>query len=417
MTVKLLAPRMAEGVDEITVVKWLKQEGDTVKEYESVVEVETDKVVTEIPSPSDGVLLKILVPPNTAVKVGESLAEIGQPGETAALSEKVSTAPLEVPSAIEKETVTGQEVLRPAPSGRSWVSPLVQKMAAEHQVDLSLVQGTGTGGRVTREDLENYLNRTPGQSAVQAPKLVSAPPVTETKPAIPISGQLLPVSSIRKQIAERMVQSVLTAPHVLTVMEADLSRVLVHREQNLAGFAAQGIHLTLTAYFMSAAASALRTHPLANSSWTENGIELHAQINIGMAVSLGDDGLIVPVIKNADSLSLVGMALAVNDLADRARSKRLLPDDVKGGTFSLTNHGSGKSLFASPIINQPQVAILGTGALQKRPVVVTDAAGNDAIAIRPMIYLSFVFDHRILDGASADGFLMAVKENLENWRE
>jgi len=215
---------------------------------------------------------------------------------------------------------------------------------------------------------------------------------------------------IRKQIAEHMVQSKHTSPHVLTVMEADMSRVAKHRSANRDIFARDGIKLTYTAYFIMAIVAGLKNYPTVNSSWTDEGILVHKSVNIGMATSLGEEGLIVPVIKGADNLSLLAMARAVNDLADRARSKKLQPDEVKGGTFTLTNHGISGSLLAFPVINQPQCGILGVGAMQKRVVVI-----DDAIAIRPMVYLSFVFDHRILDGASADWFLMKVKETLENW--
>jgi 2-oxoisovalerate dehydrogenase E2 component (dihydrolipoyl transacylase) len=204
---------------------------------------------------------------------------------------------------------------------------------------------------------------------------------------------------------------------VLTVMEADMSRVAAHRAAHKVSFSADGVNLTYTAYFISAIASGLRGYPLVNASWTEEGILLHPEVNIGMATSLGEEGLIVPVLRRADELSLLGIARAVNDLSERARSKKLLPEDVRGGTFTLTNHGISGSLFAMPIINQPQVGILGVGAIEKRPVVVSDQAGNDAIAILPMVYLSFVFDHRILDGASADAFLGKVKRTLEEWEE
>lgn len=225
----------------------------------------------------------------------------------------------------------------------------------------------------------------------------------------------MPVTSVRRQIAERMQQSKQTSPHVLTVMEVDMSRVVAHRAANKPAFAADGVNLTYTAYFMAAIAAALKAQPLVNSSWTEQGIRLHGEVNIGMATSLGDEGLIVPVLRRADELSLLGIARAVNDLAGRARSHKLRPEEVRDGTFTLTNHGIGGSLFAMPIINQPQCGILGVGAMQKRAVVITDADGNDAIAIRPMVYLSFVFDHRILDGASADAFLVKVRETLEFW--
>jgi 2-oxoglutarate dehydrogenase E2 component (dihydrolipoamide succinyltransferase) len=220
---------------------------------------------------------------------------------------------------------------------------------------------------------------------------------------------------MRRQIAERMVSSKHTSPHVLTVMEADLSRVVAHRAENKESFKNQGVNLTLTAYFCSAIVSGLKANPEVNSSWTEEGIQIHNVINLGVATALGKDGLIVPVIKDAGSLSLFGLAKKINDLAARARAKKLLPEDVQRGTFTLTNHGTSGSLFATPIIFQPHTGILGTGMMQKRAVVVEDGSNNDAIAIRPMIYLSFVFDHRILDGESADRFLKSVKDALENW--
>ena len=206
-----------------------------------------------------------------------------------------------------------------------------------------------------------------------------------------------------------------TSPHVLTVMEVDMSKVVAHRKANKAAFAKDGVNLTFTAYFMQAIVAGLKAYPNVNSSWSDEGLLIHPNINVGMATSLGEDGLIVPVIKGADGLSVLGMARAVNDLANRARTKKLNPDDVKGGTFTLTNHGVSGSLFAFPVINQPQCGILGVGAMEKRVVVVAGPDGEDAIAIRPMVYLSFVFDHRVLDGASADWFLMKVKETLENW--
>jgi 2-oxoglutarate dehydrogenase E2 component (dihydrolipoamide succinyltransferase) len=212
-----------------------------------------------------------------------------------------------------------------------------------------------------------------------------------------------------------MIESLSTSAHVLTVMEADLSRVEAHRKLNKPLFEQDGVRLTFTAYFITAISAALKSNPKVNSSWTEGGLLIHPEINIGMAVSLGEEGLIVPVIKNADTLSLLGIARQVNDLAERARSKKLKPEEVRGGTFSLTNHGMSGSLFATPIITQPQVGILGAGLVQKRAVVLTDAQGSDSIAIRPMVYLSFVFDHRVLDGEGADNFLGKMKEMLETW--
>jgi 2-oxoglutarate dehydrogenase E2 component (dihydrolipoamide succinyltransferase) len=406
MATKVLVPRLGEGVDELTVVKWLKIEGNQIKELEPLLEVETDKVVTEIPSPATGVLLKILVAENTSARVGEIMAWIGKEKESIpALSEPGQSVPeskVDNKQLAQPPKVSSQ--LHTTNRDPGFLSPVVRKIAAESNVDLSNVRGTGLNGRITKQDVLDYLEK----STITHNKVTYRP----TSP-----GTLIPVSTIRKQIAERMLQSRETSPQVLTVMEADMSRVVVHRSTNKTSFSEDGTNLTYTAYFIAAIASGLKAFPLVNSSWTEQGILVHPDINIGMATSLGEEGLIVPVLRRADELSLLGIARAVNDLAERARTKKLQPDEVKGGTFTLTNHGISGSLFAMPIINQPQVGILGVGAIQKRPVVVNDTSGKDAITILPMVYLSFVFDHRILDGASADAFLAKVKEMLEKWNE
>jgi 2-oxoglutarate dehydrogenase E2 component (dihydrolipoamide succinyltransferase) len=272
---------------------------------------------------------------------------------------------------------------------------------------LSQIQGTGLDGRITKNDVLAFVENQGSEGVISVAQSASPKAANKT----PLFGdQLIKHSTIRKQIAEHMVLSQKTSPHVLTVMEADMSKVVASRIANKEAFARDKVNLTFTAYFISAIVAALKAYPMTNSSWTEEGVLVHKAVNIGMATSLAEDGLIVPVIKNADDLSLLATARAVNDLADRARAKKLQPDDVRGGTFTLTNHGISGSLFAFPIINQPQCGILGTGSIQKRVLVV-----EDAIAIRPMVYLSFVFDHRILDGASADWFLMKVKDTLENW--
>ena len=409
MATKVLVPSLGEGVEEVTVIKWLKKEGDSVNELEPLLEVNTDKVDTEIPAPVSGTVLKILAAEGVPAKVGAILAFIGNPGETVdggvEGARGLSEAPPRGLAATEKpEVPQREETLTPIPANREigFISPVVAKVAAEHAVNLQQIQGTGLNGRITKNDVLNFVQS--GSSAPQ-PTQHAAPVVT------PIVGdQLIKHTVIRKQIAEHMVMSKHTSPHVLTVMEADMSRVAKHRSTNKEIFARDGVNLTFTAYFMIAIVAGLKAYPNANSSWTEEGILIHKIVNIGMATSLGAEGLIVPVIKSADNLSLLAMARAVNDLADRARSKKLQPDDVKGGTFTLTNHGISGSLFAFPVINQPQCGILGVGAMQKRVIVI-----DDAIAIRPMVYLSFVFDHRILDGASADAFLTKIKETLENW--
>lgn len=422
MTTKVLAPLPGEGVEEITVTKWLKHEGDSVKESEALLEANTDKVDIEIPAPASGTVLKILAEEGLPAKVGSVLALIGEPGEKAeaatargkaepapAKTEEAKPAPQPAKSPMGEPAGRPPAESTPPTNGQGatremgFISPVVAKIAAEHGVDLSRVQGTGLNGRITKNDVLAFVE---GKQTAPAGEAVAAPAAGD---------QLMRHTTIRKQIAEHMLASKATSPHVLTVMEADMSRVVAHRAANKDAFAQDGANLTFTVYFIAAIVAALKANPLANASWSEEGILAHRAINVGMATSLGAEGLIVPVIKGADGLSLLGIARAVNDLAGRARAKKLQPDDVRGGTFTLTNHGTAGSLFAMPIINQPQSGILGTGALQKRAVVVTDSSGGDSIAIRPMVFLSYVFDHRILDGASADAFLMKVKETLENW--
>ena len=417
MATKVLVPRLGEGVDEVTVTKWLKQVGDSIKELEPLLEVNTDKVDTEIPAPASGMVLQIVAQEGQAAKVGELLAVIGVAGESVeglSVSEsKVESDTLSVSKgrkSVEPQPSTFD--LRPSTASRpstdlGFISPVVAKIVAEHGVNLSQVQGTGLNGRITKNDVLAFVES--GKSKVESQK--SQPSTLNTQHATtPAPDTLIKNTTKSKSIAEHMVMSKRTSPHVLTVMEADMSRVTKHRAANKSAFEKDGVNLTFTAYFMTAIVAGLKAFPIVNSSWSDEGVLIHKNINIGMATSLGEEGLIVPVIKGADNHSLLAMARSVNDLANRARNKKLQPDEVKGGTFTLTNHGISGSLFAFPVINQPQCGILGIGAMQKRVVVI-----DDAIAIRPMVYMSFVFDHRILDGASADWFLAKVKETLENW--
>ena len=408
MAIKVLVPLLGEGVEEVTVIKWLKKEGDSVNELEPLLEVNTDKVDTEIPAPVSGMVLKIVAEEGVPAKVGEILAFIGDAGESVESGEVESAATVKPTVNSEQLSVEQptQQAIRSTDLG--FISPVVAKIAAEHGVNLQQVQGTGLNGRITKNDVFAFVEGSRSKVQDQTVQPVTFQP-SNLKP---IEGDhLIKHTTIRKQIADHMVMSKHTSPHVLTVMEADMSRVTKHRAANKEIFARDGVNLTFTAYFMMAIVAGLKNYPIVNSSWSDEGVLVHKAVNIGMATSLGEEGLIVPVIKGADNLSLLAMARSVNDLANRARSKKLQPDDVKGGTFTLTNHGISGSLFAFPVINQPQCGILGVGAMQKR-VVVTE---GDAIAVRPMVYLSFVFDHRILDGASADWFLAKVKETLENW--
>ena len=460
MPTKVTMPQLGESVVEGTVTRWLKEVGENIDEYEPLLEVNTDKVDSEIPSPVSGTLLKILVPEGTTEQAGELLALIGEEGETEAGEDdnvgaegEVEPAPETASKTVSKTAsktapqtarqyaqqdgkqqggpASGQAPAEPPaipPAGRSelgFISPVVAKIASEHNLDLRKVTGTGQGGRITKKDVLAYLEgRKEEPEAAHVPEEEGAPSIRRVEQAgqpvrrefVPASlpsqipGEVLPLTPVRRAIAEHMVLSKHTSPHVTTVMEADLSRVVKHRQAHKETFARDGINLTYTAYFISAIVSALQEYPIVNSSWSEEGIRINQQINIGMATALGEGGLIVPVIKEADGLSLRGLARTINDLAARARSKQLQPHEVKGGTFTLTNHGTSGSLFATPIINQPQCGILGVGAVQKRVVVI-----EDAIAIRPMAYLTLTFDHRILDGAIADYFLGKVVESLQNW--
>jgi len=421
MPTKVTIPQLGEGVEEVTIVNWLKTEGDHIDEYEGLVEVETDKVVTEIPSPISGTLLKInMISVQSTVPVGTIIAWIGEPGETIPnrLEGDSRQTELQINHGEEQKVKESRPGLAEPDQdfhgshlkiGRSpefgFISPIVAKITAENDVDISKVTSTGLGGRITKRDVMTYLETSEKKS----------PTSSKLNAGTGTPSRTIPHTSIRRKIADHMVMSKRTSPHVTTLMEADLSRIAVHRKANKDIFAKREIRLTYTAYFVFAVVEALKIHPLVNSSWSEDGIQVHKEINIGMATDLGEDGLIVPVIKGADELPLLDIAKSVNTLAESARSRKLSPRDVQGATFSITNHGVSGSLLATPIINQPQCAILGVGAIQKRAVVLTDEYGNDSIGIRPMTYLTLTFDHRILDGAGADHFLAKVVESLENW--
>lgn len=440
MATEVIMPQLGESVVEGTVTKWLKNEGESIEEFEALVEVNTDKVDTEVPSPAGGSVLKLYVSEGQTVQAGTLLAVIGEPGEEIP---DAPSAPLEMP--VEKPSTVVDEVValpeRGSMPGQSkdlgFISPVVARIANEHQIDLAQVNGTGRGGRITKKDVLAYLEgraegligdvppwEQPASGELFRPteEVFSAEPDV-VEPPLPtfgaVPGSIQSIDVVRRSIAEHMVRSKHTSPHVTTVMEVDMSQVVVHRQAHKESYSRDGINLTFTSYFVSAAAEALRLVPIVNSSWGDEGIQLHSQVNIGVAVSLAEQGLIVPVIQDADQMSLRGLAGAVGDLSGRARAKQLKPDEVHGGTFTITNHGVSGSLFATPIINQPQCAILGVGTIQKRVVVVeTPSPGggsSDVIAIRPMVYLTLTFDHRIVDGVIADTFLQAVVKKLHNW--
>ncbi len=407
MSISVRAPRLGEGVEELTVGRWLVNEGESVALNAPLLELESDKVVTELPSPAAGVMLRLLVREGDVVHVGDPLAIVGEAGETVVLGEGGKPGgTIEVEVADRVITALSPETQGSEQLPRRFLSPLAKKLAAMHEVDPLLIKGTGLGGRVMKQDILDYVSIRDERKGDYTFPLLEPQPHT----------------AARSRIAKRMVESMQISAQVLTVMEADMGAIIAHRAAHKEAYAREGSRLTLTAYFVVAAARALRAHPGVNSSWTEAGMIQHPTVDIGLAVSLGEDGLLVPVVHKADTLSLKEVARVVDDLAVRSRSRKLRPDEVRGGTFTLTNHGSSGSLFATPIIVQPQVAILGIGAVRKRVVVVEAPNGTDplstidAIAIRPMAYLSLVFDHRVMDGEGADRFLKAVKDGLEGWK-
>lgn len=467
MITKVVMPQLGESVVEGTVSQWLCKVGDRVQEYDALLEVSTDKVDTEVSAPATGTLLHIYVDEGETVEAGTMLAVIGEPGDDIpGVDDSSGTQP----NSPQPTSDTAQPVAASVSSSGNGsnaptnangerqpglrISPVVARMAAEHNLDLQQISGTGRGGRVTKKDVEAFLEQQtvnteddtppwerPGdgdlfkptgefqQDAAPLPMSTPAPatprpaqqpqqpaPPPRAVPLEPIPqgspGETVELSRMRKAIADHMVRSKLqTSPHVTTLVEIDMTSVMAHRSGHKDDFARRGVNLTLTAYFVAAMVTASQSHPSLNSQWTDEGIYLHHAVNIGMAVAI-DDGLIVPVIRNAEQLNLLGIAQRVNDLANRARNKQLKPDDIQGGTISLTNHGVSGSLLATPIINQPQAAIVGMGLIEKRVKVI-----NDAIAIRPCCYATLTFDHRIADGATADGWLMAFKHTLETWAE
>jgi len=369
----IIMPQLGESIAEGTVVKWLIPLGGAIEKDQSLLEVETEKVDLEVPSPASGVLNEILVKEGETVAVGTLLARID------------SAPPAEVISRV------GGVVVRPVDSdaaGEEHHSPAVRQLAKEHGVDLAHLKGTGAGGRVSKKDVLEFVART------------SAPGPTTAASGEPSMGEeILPLTQMRKTIADRMVKSRQTSAHVSTFFEADFSSIASFRT---------GRDLTYLPFVVRAVTRALRDVPIVNSTWGDQGIVIKKDIHVGIATAL-EEGLLVPVVRHADRKGLTQLAKEIADLAERARSKKLSPDEVQGGTFTITNHGGFGSLFSTPIIHQPQIAILGVGAVQKRPVVI-----NEAIAIRPMGYLSLSFDHRVIDGATADQFMAKVKHYLED---
>ncbi len=410
----VVMPQMGESIFEGTITKWIKKVGDQVTRDEPLFEISTDKVDAEIPAPASGVLTAIKAETGTTVQVNSVVAVISAAGAApVTAAAPAAAAPVSAPPAAarEKEAVPGEEV-------RS--SPLVRKLAAEHNVDLRQIAGSGSGGRITKDDILAFVERAK-TAPVPAPAVVAsvaaAPAAAVPKPYAGTPGKVEPMSVMRKKIAEHMIASRRTSAHVHTVFDVDMTRIVRLREKNKNRFQeATGLKLTYTPFFIRAVTQALRAWPILNASVEGDNIHYKRDVNIGIAVAL-DWGLLVPVIQHADELSFVGLQRALNDLGERARSKKLKPEEVSGGTFTITNPGIFGASFGLPIINQPQVAILDIGAIVKKPVVLTDKEGNDMIAIRSMMTTAIGFDHRVVDGAVADQFMMVVKSVLENWSE
>ncbi len=462
--IDVVMPQMGESIVEGTLTRWLKKTGEHVERDEPLFEISTDKVDTEIPSPSAGTLGEILVQEGTTVGINTVVGRIAEAGGAPVSTVSVPAAPPVAAASV--SSIPAPETSRPQAAGATAqgdgseetlggpLSPLVRKMARENNVDLNQVRGTGAGGRITKQDVDAFIAarggaprqappsyappapaapapaapaRTyaapppppPAQAIATVPQTVNVPPPPPVPYEAPAqfrgqapAGRVEPMSTMRQKIAEHMVFSKRTSAHVTTVHKVDMTRVSKLRDKNKAEFQARyGFSLTFLPFVLRAATAALQQFPLLNASIDGTNIVYHRDINIGIAVAL-ENGLIVPVIRNADEKNVVGLQRSVADLATRARSRQLRPDEVQAGTFSVTNFGSFGSLFATPVINQPQVAILGIGSVTKEPVVV-----DDAIAIRSMCYMALTFDHRLIDGALGDQFTQKVKSVLENWSE
>jgi 2-oxoglutarate dehydrogenase E2 component (dihydrolipoamide succinyltransferase) len=451
-TVDVVMPQMGVSVSEGTITKWLKQEGEQVEADEPLLEISTDKVDTEVPSPGSGTLTQILVQEGATVDVGTKLAVIGGGGggsaastddvpepataQAAAESAAVSDAPA-TPTAETVEEATpapaaASETTEPSSTnGKTFVSPVVAKIASEHGVDPSQVQGTGRGGRVTKKDILEFIDSggkaAPSTQPSAQPQAPSAPaPAVKEAPApaaAPVPSQpgesFEPMTAMRKGIAEHMRRSLDTSAHVTSAIEVDMSRVSAIRTKLKKEYQqSYGVNPTYLIFVARAAAETLREYPWINGEIRGDQIVTRSYVNLGFAVELQDGkGLIVPVVKNAETLNLLGMAKAVTDIAQRARDKKLLPDEVQGGTFTITNPGGFGTFHGTPVISQPQAAILGTYAVVKRPWVVQDELGEDVIAIRPIMNLTLTYDHRLVDGALAGRFLRDLREKLETWDE
>jgi len=453
MPTDVIMPQMGESIFEGTLTKWLKKPGDKVNRDEPLFEISTDKVDAEIPSPASGVLVEIKVQAGTTVQVNTVVGVLAEEGSAVVASgpaakapSPAAAAPASVPVAATPAAPSKSAAPAPAPTAPAAVpamsisegansarnirsSPLVRKIANDSNINLQAVSGTGSAGRITKDDITNFLT-THGAGAAAASAsspaaAKSAAPAAATHapsaPAhalpAPAPGEVVPMSKMRSIIAKRMVESKQTSAHVHTVFKVDMTRVVKIREKQKGSFEARnGVKLTYMPFVTRALLAGIKQMPIINTSVEGDAIRYHKNVNVGIAVAL-DWGLIVPVVKQAEERSFLGLQRAIQDVAERARNKKLLPDEVQGGTVTITNPGIFGPQFGMPIINQPQVAILGMGGMFKEPVVITDKEGNDSIAIRSIIRLTLGYDHRIIDGADADKFMVAVRNYLENWSE
>jgi pyruvate dehydrogenase E2 component (dihydrolipoyllysine-residue acetyltransferase) len=436
--IDVVMPQMGVSVSEGTIVKWLRNEGETIEADEALLEISTDKVDTEVPSPGSGVVTKIFVQEGETVDVGTKLAEISPDGAAPAAPSEPAPEPEPVPetptaAAAEEATAPSSAEtppVTPAPAtsdnGKTFVSPVVARIAAEHGVDVGAVPGTGQGGRVTKKDILAFIEQGAPAAAPEAPAAAPessapAPAPAASPPVVAAAGgeMLEPMTAMRKGIAEHMRRSLDTAAHVTSAIEVDMSRVVAIRERLKAEYQkSYGVNPTYLIFIARATTDTLLEYPWVNGEIRDEQIVTRNYVNLGFAVELADGkGLIVPVVKNAEGLNLLGMARAVTDIAERARSKQLLPDDVQGGTFTITNPGGYGTFHGTPVISQPQSGILGTYAVVKRPWVVQNEQGEDLLAIRPMMNLTLTYDHRLVDGALAGRFLRDLREKLQTWGE
>jgi pyruvate dehydrogenase E2 component (dihydrolipoamide acetyltransferase) len=430
MPTDVVMPQMGESIFEGTITKWLKKPGDKVQRDEPLFEISTDKVDAEIPAPASGVLQEIKVSEGNTVQVNTVVGIIGEGNgastPTPAPPKAVQPAPVPPAPAVQKAVSTPPSP-PPTPTATAAAekeedesdvrsSPLVRKLAREHNIDLAQVSGTGTGGRITKQDVLDFVeHRTSAPTPAPSTPAAARPGPAPTPTAIP--GDLVPMSQMRKIIAQRMIESRRTSAHVHCMFEVDLTRIVNLRNKLKNGFEQRhGARLTFMPFFVRAAIIALQQFPIANASLEGDNIRYHKHVNAGIAVAL-DWGLIVPVLKNADDLNFLGLQRGITNLGERARTKKLMPTDIEGSTFTITNPGQFGAVFGLPIINQPNVAIMGVGGITKQPMVITDKDGNDSIAIRSVVHLTLGYDHRIIDGAVADQFMALVKKTLENWSE